>query len=127
MKNILVVDDEPHILSIITHFLRGNDYNVITAINGEDGLQKCFEFKPAAIITDLQMPRMDGTEMCDRLNHEYPELNPLIVVMTSRTEQELRHWASKHSNVLFKEKPVSPRDLVTYLDDYFVNEAAAAE
>ncbi len=127
MKNILVVDDEPHILSIITHFLRGNDYNVITAINGEDGLQKCFEFKPAAIITDLQMPRMDGTEMCDRLNHEYPELNPLIVVMTSRTEQELRHWASKHSNVLFKEKPVSPRDLVNYLDDYFVNEAAAAE
>ena len=124
MKHILVVDDEPHILSIITHFLRGNDYHVITAINGEDGMKKCVEFKPAAIVTDVQMPRMNGTEMCDRLSLEHPDFNPLIIVMTSRTEQELRHWASKHSNVLFKEKPVSPRDLVNHLNDYFVNETA---
>lgn len=118
METILIVDDEPHILSIINHFLKETPYKVVTAMNGEEGLRKSIALKPSVIITDVQMPRLTGPEMCERLLNNFPDWNPFIVVMTSRTELEFREWANDHQNVIFQEKPVSPRDLLNLIDDF---------
>jgi len=116
---ILLVDDEPHILAIMSHILKRKNYNIETACNGEEGLQKAIKLRPSIIITDVQMPRMKGPEMCRQLLEKHPEFCPLIVVASSRTEHEIRDWVSQHSHIVFKEKPISPVNLLTLVAQHF--------
>jgi CheY-like chemotaxis protein len=78
------------------------------------------------LITDIQMPRMTGRELCERIQAEMPERKFLIFILTSRTEVEHREWSSRIDNVMFLEKPVSMKDLLARLDDYFAAAPAAA-
>ena len=117
-ETILLVDDEPHILAILSHVLKRKNYSIETAYNGEEGLKKAVELQPSIIVTDIQMPRMTGVEMCMQLFEKHPELRPLIIVLSSRTERELRNWAGQHDNIVFKEKPISPLNLLALVDQH---------
>jgi len=67
------------------------------------------------LITDIQMPRMTGQELCHRVREALPERTFPILVMTSRVEREHRQWASALPGIEFLEKPLSPRKLVDIL------------
>ena len=60
MKNILVVDDDPGIIDVIKNRLEANNYNVITASNGEEGIKRAQSGRPDLIIMDIMMPKMQG-------------------------------------------------------------------
>ncbi len=122
MKKILLVDDEPHVIHVLKLFLNKNGYTVITANNGEQALKLVANENPDVLITDIQMPRMSGQELCDTLEKESPNPHRRIIVMTSRTDRELRVWAENFSRLEFLEKPLSPRRLVTLLRSYFNSE-----
>ena len=64
---ILVVDDEPDILEILSYNLRKEGYQVVTANNGDEGLRKAEAEQPDLIILDIMMPQMDGVEVCRTL------------------------------------------------------------
>ncbi len=69
-KKILVVDDEPAILKMISARLRAAGYGVISAENGSDALQLARTEKPDLIILDLMLPKMDGFEVCATLKSD---------------------------------------------------------
>ena len=77
---ILVVEDVLHILHLLEVTLRFKGYPVITAINGEDALERIEQEHPAMIITDILMPKMDGFALASALQKEAPHLN--VVLMT---------------------------------------------
>ena len=65
-SRILVVDDDPQILSIIDARLTASGFDVITSESGEDGLKAFFEHKPDLALLDVMLPGMSGLELCER-------------------------------------------------------------
>jgi two-component system KDP operon response regulator KdpE len=66
-KKILVVDDEAQIIRVLRHILGAHDYSARTAEDGEAALEVFREWSPDLVLTDLQMPKMDGLELCRKL------------------------------------------------------------
>ena len=127
MKRILIVDDEPHVIRVLKLMLERAGYAVESEPNGEAALARLHKAQPDVLITDLQMPRMNGRELCERIQTEMPERRFLIFILTSRTEVEHREWSARLHNVLFLEKPVSIHKLLAMLNAHFAAAAPAAE
>jgi two-component system OmpR family response regulator len=85
---ILVVDDEPDLVSTVEYRLRFANCDVITASNGQEGLEKATAQKPDLILLDTNMPVMNGHEMLERLRAD-PDLKTIPVIMlTARCEAQ---------------------------------------
>jgi CheY-like chemotaxis protein len=82
MCTILLVDDEPELLELYTEVLEQMDHRVITAHNGSEALELAHSRRPDLVVTDWQMPRMDGVELCERLVQD-EELHDVPVIMHS--------------------------------------------
>ena len=119
MNKVLIVDDEPYVSEVLKHFLGKNGYEVHTAINGEVATKVFASFNPEVVITDIQMPKMGGQELCAWIRKYEPDFDGLIVVMTSRTDKDLRIWAESQNDIIFLEKPLSPRSLIARLNKHF--------
>ncbi len=89
---ILIVDDDLEIIKVLKKRLEANQYEVISAVNGEEALLKTKNEKPDLVITDLMLPVISGYEVCCRLKHD-PEVSHIpILVLTGRiksTDQKL--------------------------------------
>ena len=81
-RRILVVDDDPRLLHIVSLYLGIEGYEVIQASNGEDGLKAVNETPPDLVIMDIMMPGMDGVEACRRIR-ENPATATIPVLMFS--------------------------------------------
>jgi DNA-binding response OmpR family regulator len=119
MKKILIVDDEPHVSLILKQFLERAGYSVNTALNGEQALACIAEQMPHVLITDVQMPKMGGIELCEAIAVRHLELCQLIILMTSRTDRDIRVWAESHGYIRLMEKPLSMRRLAAQLSEHF--------
>ena len=86
-KKILLIDDEPDILEIISYNLQQDGYDVSTALNGIEGLQKAIEIIPDLILLDVMMPEKDGIETCQELRAIKKLDNTLIVFLSARSEE----------------------------------------
>jgi CheY-like chemotaxis protein len=117
MKRILVVDDEPHVIRVLSLTLERAGYRVESAPNGEVALQRVLQCDVDAVVTDVQMPRMNGQELCERIQENLPGRDLPIYIMTSLVDQDVRDWARHVPNIEFLEKPLSPRLLVRTLDN----------
>ena len=119
MKRILIVDDEPHVIRVMRMSLERNGYEVFTAANGEIALQWLADNTPDVMLTDIDMPRMTGEQLCKEINKSMPGRTFRIIVLTARAELEHRQWSSSFPNMDFMEKPVSIRKLIARLEAYF--------
>ena len=127
MKKILIVDDHAPVLRVLRLGLEEAGYEVASANNGSECLVALSEGHPDFMITDIDMPRMNGKELCLAIEAQYPDRTFPIVVLTSRTELEHRDWTRGIDNLSFMEKPVSIRRLVAHIDRTFAEPLAAAE
>ena len=125
MKKIMLVDDEMHVLRILKMSLQKQGYDIVTYNNGQEALDALESVTPDVLVTDIQMPRMTGEELCNQIQKRYPDRQFLIFVLTSRTEVEHREWSAKIDNLKFLEKPVSMRNLISELDGYFAQREAS--
>jgi CheY-like chemotaxis protein len=121
MKRILIVDDEPHIIRVLKLAMKNAGYTVDEAYNGEQALAYLETSCPDLVITDIDMPRMNGRELCLHIRQNMPELEFGIFILTARAEREHREWSRTLKNVSFLEKPVSIMKLIVYIDNYFRN------
>ena len=112
MKRILIVDDEPNVTRVLKLMLERAGHHVSTAADGAAGLASVLADPPDVLVTDIQMPRMDGRELVKAIHQRLPERAFDIFVMTSMTAREEREWVRAIPRVEFLEKPVSPRMLV---------------
>lgn len=88
-KKILVVDDEPDFLEVITIRLEENDYEVITASNGNDAFKKVKEDRPDAVLLDILMPGMDGLKLL-RMIRKADEKLPIYIITAFSTEERFK-------------------------------------
>ena len=86
-KSILLVDDEPGIISALTRVLRSKQNKIYTANNGQEALKVLAEREIDIIISDLSMPQMTGNELFARVATDYPET--IRIMLTAHTDLEL--------------------------------------
>jgi CheY-like chemotaxis protein len=85
---VLVIDDDQVILQLVTTLLESSGYEVQTAVGGEAGLNVALAFKPDVVLLDVQMPALDGYEVCRRLRQEAStQFTPVIMFTTSKDYQ----------------------------------------
>ena len=112
MHRVMIVDDHAPVLRVLRLGLEGAGYSVETASDGSECLVKLCEQLPDFLVTDIDMPRMNGRELCEAIVAQFPDREFPIIVLTSRTEFEHRNWTRDIDNLSFMEKPVSIRRLV---------------
>jgi DNA-binding response OmpR family regulator len=86
MARVLVVDDEPDAVELLTEFLTGKGYDVVTASNGEEALQRVKEDRPHLILLDVRMPGMSGLEVLRRVREIDQEVG--VIMVTAVNEEE---------------------------------------
>lgn len=85
---ILVVDDEPNIVQTLQDRLEMNEYEVVTAGNGREGLQKFEQERPDVILLDVIMPIMDGHEMLEMLRKQPGGQDVSVIMLTARSQTQ---------------------------------------
>jgi DNA-binding response OmpR family regulator len=83
-RKILIIDDESHIVHVLSLKLRNAGYDVLCALDGEEGYALALEHRPDLIITDHQMPGMLGMDMCKRLSGDDSTASIPIIILTGR-------------------------------------------
>lgn len=109
MARILIVDDQPHVIRVLSLCLMRDGHQVEAAHNGSDALVRIRAAQPDVLLTDITMPVMTGRELCEAIAAELPQRRFPILVMTSLTDRDERDWVRKLAGIEFLEKPVSPR------------------
>lgn len=106
---ILVIDDEPSILSLITSYLRPEGYEVYTAADGPSGLNAARAYKPDLIVLDIMLPNMDGIEVLNQIRRES---DVYVIMLTAKTEETDKIIGLSVGADDYVTKPFSPRELV---------------
>ena len=108
-KKILVIDDEPKIVEICRDYLKASGFDVVSAGDGQQGLNAARREKPDLIVLDLMMPGMDGLDVCRSLRREG---NTPIIMLTARVEESDKLVGLELGADDYITKPFSPRELV---------------
>lgn len=87
MKKILVVDDEPSLQEMLKDILSLADFNVVTASDGKEGLDKVYETSPDLIILDCSMPVLDGYEMLERMRQDPVLLHKPVIMLSVKNSE----------------------------------------
>lgn len=101
---VLVVDDEPNVLRSLVQYLTIEDFEVETASNGEEALEKVESFIPELILLDVMMPGMDGFEVLDKIK-AMPQFTETPVIMLTAKDQSsdvLKGYQSGATSYLVK-------------------------
>ncbi len=111
-NTILIVEDTPSALDLISHYLVEGGYFVIKATGAKDGLKKAVEQKPDVVITDVVMPGMSGFELC-RCLKKHPATEKVPIVICSSKNQEIdRLWGMKQGADAYITKPFTREQLI---------------
>lgn len=113
MVKILVVDDEKDILEFVGYSLRKEKFNVFTARNGQQAIDKAKEIRPHLIILDIMMPVLDGIQTCRELRLS-KEFDKTMICFLSAMSEEFTHVMALDTGADdFITKPIKPRLLVS--------------
>jgi DNA-binding response OmpR family regulator len=108
-KTVLVVEDEVSLASTLSYNLRKNGFNVLSAVDGIEGLQTARRESPDVIVLDLMLPRMDGLEVCRRVR---AESDVPILMLTAKGEELDRVVGLEMGADDYLTKPFSMRELM---------------
>lgn len=108
-QRVLVVDDEKNIRLTLSHTLEMAGYQVQTAVNGEDALQRLEGDSFDLILLDLKMPGMDGEAVLARINERHPQVKVIMVTAHGTVDNAVD--AMKHGAVDFIQKPFAPQEI----------------
>ena len=112
MVKVLVVEDTPSEMKLMTLYLKDNGYQVISADNAKDGLNLVDKEKPDVVITDVVMEGMNGFEFCRTLKKN-PDTSKIPVIACTSRDQDLdKLWGKKQGVDVYVTKPYSQDDIV---------------
>ena len=109
-QKILIVDDEPSILTLLQFNLEQAGYDVISATNGSQALEQVLQEQPDLIVLDLMLPQMDGLEVCKHLRLK--KINTPILMLTAKDEEFDKVLGLELGADDYMTKPFSPREVV---------------
>ena len=108
---ILAVDDEVHILELISFNLKAAGYHVVTALTGEEALKRCEVERPSLVLLDIMLPGIDGLEVCRRLKGDRMTSNIPIIMLTARGDEVDKILGLELGADDYITKPFSVREL----------------
>jgi two-component system, OmpR family, alkaline phosphatase synthesis response regulator PhoP len=112
-KKILIADDESDILEILSFNLKGEGYEVMTAKNGDEAIDKAKSFKPDLIILDMMMPGKNGLEVCNILRTQSAFAGTLIIFLTAINDENTEIKSLENGADDYLTKPISPKVLLS--------------
>ncbi len=122
MSRILAVDDEPHILKLVSFSLRAQGFEVLEASDGLAAVEMAEKEQPDLILLDVMMPALDGYEACRRIKAN-PATKDIPVVMLSAKSQKTEQSAGVQAGALdYICKPFTPKDLVAQVRGFLGEE-----
>ncbi len=109
---ILVADDSPTHLKIVTGPLTDAGYEVITASDGEEAIRKTESEKPAVAVLDVVMPKINGFKVCRHIKSS-PGMSAIKVILcTSKNQESDKFWGEKQGADIYMAKPFQEKDLL---------------
>lgn len=115
-KKILVVDDEPQNVKLITSRLKANDYQTVSAYDGKDCIEKAIKEQPDLIILDIVMPGLSGFEVARKLRKDEHTKNIPIIMLTALAQEKDLSEGLEAGAVCFISKPFNPVDLISEVE-----------
>jgi len=109
-KKLLVVDDEQSISTLLQYNLQQSGFDVVTAMDGEEGYQKALDENPDLIVLDLMLPKMDGIEVCKKLRQQ--KVMVPILMLTAKDDEFDKVLGLELGADDYMTKPFSPREVV---------------
>jgi two-component system, OmpR family, alkaline phosphatase synthesis response regulator PhoP len=126
-KKILAVDDERHIVRLVEVNLARAGYQVVTAFDGREALQKVEAEKPDLVVLDVMMPFMDGFEVLRNLKAN-PETADIPVIMLTAKAQDADVFRGWQSGVdCYLTKPFNPMELLTFVKRIFDSQSGGGD
>ncbi len=126
-KKVLVVDDDQPNRMLWAEILNASNFEVKTAVSGEEAIALSHEWNPHAVLMDVQMPGIDGLEATQIIKREV-QPQPIIIVLTTDTQAETKKAAIAAGCDSFLNKPCSIKDLLqelaNHLELQFIDESA---
>jgi two-component system alkaline phosphatase synthesis response regulator PhoP len=116
-KKALIVDDEIHIIQVVAIKLRNNGFEVVTANDGQEALEAALEHKPDVIVTDYQMPVMDGLELIENLRKQEQTAQIPVIMLTARDFSIEPETIEQLKISACLSKPFSPRELLEKVEE----------
>ena len=113
---ILIADDEPDIVEIISFHLEKAGYIVASAKDGSEAIEKAKQFQPDCIILDIMMPKRNGFEVCEYLRSNKDFDNTFIVLLTALNDEASHIKGLELGGDDFVNKPISPKVLVSRIN-----------
>lgn len=118
-KKILIVDDEPDIIEIISFHLMKAGFDIATAGDGSEAIEKAKQFEPDCIILDVMMPKRTGFEVCEYLRSNSQFDKTLIVLLTALNDEASHIKGLELGGDDFVTKPISPKVLTSRISALF--------
>lgn len=118
MKKILLVDDETQLVEMIKLRLEANNYEVVTAYDGMEALEKAKKEKPDLIILDIMLPKMDGYKVCRMLKFDEKYKRIPIIMFTARVQETDKKIGMEVGADDYLAKPFEPQVLLEKIKDF---------
>ena len=116
---ILIADDEPDIIEIISFHLMKAGFDIATARDGSEAIEKAKQFEPDCIILDVMMPKRTGFEVCEYLRSNSQFDKTLIVLLTALNDEASHIKGLELGGDDFVSKPISPKVLISRITALF--------
>lgn len=112
VSTVLVVDDSPTDLHLLSGYLENNGYQILSATSGEEALEKATAEHPDLILMDVVMPGMNGFEAVRSLSKNPDTKDIPVIVVTSKNQETDKIWAMRQGAKDFVSKPVDEKTLI---------------
>jgi CheY-like chemotaxis protein len=116
MAKVLIVDDEDATRRLVSVTLSGGDYQVLEAHDGAEALDVIRRERPVMVLLDIQMPGIDGIEVCRQLKADPALRGTLVVMLTAQAQADARRRATAAGADMFLTKPFSPLQVLELVD-----------
>jgi two-component system, OmpR family, alkaline phosphatase synthesis response regulator PhoP len=118
-RKVLVADDEPDILEILKYNLVNEGYQVVTAKDGDEAIEKARIFLPDLIVLDIMMPKKSGVQVCEVLRGQSAFRNTLIIFLTALNDESTQIRGLETGADDYVSKPISPKVFVSRVNALF--------
>jgi two-component system alkaline phosphatase synthesis response regulator PhoP len=118
-RKVLIADDEPDILEILKYNLVNEGYQVMTAKDGDDAIEKAKRFQPDLLVLDIMMPKKNGVEVCEILRSQPSFKNSLIIFLTAVNDESTQIKGLETGADDYLSKPVSPKVFISRVNALF--------
>ena len=118
-RKVLIADDEPDILEILKYNLSNEGYDVVTAKDGDEALEKARRTQPDLVVLDVMMPRKTGVEVCQLLRAQPAFKETLIIFLTAVNDEGTQIKGLETGADDYVSKPISPKVFISRVNALF--------